>query len=84
MNRFKIISKNDITIDDNDCIDLRKYLKNNFAIQIDDKYYTKKIIKSGNYSFEIYDEIYTKKKSIRTLLDEINHKLDIILLNIKR
>lgn len=84
MNRFNIISKTDFTVNDDNCIDLRKYLKNNFVIQIDGKYYTKKIVKSGNYSFEIYDEIYTKKKSIKTLLDEINYKLDIILVNIKR
>ena len=85
MGRFKVIKETDITIKDKNCLDLRDFLKIKQAIKIDDKYYIKKIIKSnsGNHLFEIYDEIYTENKSYKTLLNEINDKLNI-LLNIKQ
>jgi hypothetical protein len=89
MSRFKVVSETDITVKDvNTYIDLRDYLKSRRVVKIDDKIFNPKIVKSesGNHLFEIYDEIKTKiedKKSIRTLLNDINDKLDIIL-NIKR
>ena len=83
MSRFKIVNETDISVKDN-YLDLREYMKIRPVVKIYDNIFTKKIVKSesGNHLFEIYDQIYIEKKSIRTLLNEINDKLDI-LLNIK-
>ena len=85
MSRFNIIKETNINIKDKNYLDLRDYLKIKQAVKIDDNYYIKKVVKSqsGNHLFEIYDEIYTENKSCKTLLNEINDKLNI-LLNIKR